>query len=69
MNSLRRELQELQNRSSRVSKDGAVDKGDNADSNWKLQQLQIQYDHLQARAVSQDQKYQDSEHRVEVCPK
>ena len=39
---------------------------ESADTQWRLQQLQTQYDHLQARAAAQDKMHKDSERKVEV---
>lgn len=39
---------------------------ESSDTQWRLQQLQTQYDHLQARASAQDKMYKDSERKVEV---
>ena len=72
--SLRRELGDMQERlgatsSARKSDPGSktASVGGDHDLNWRFQQLQVQYDHLQGRAAAQDTMYKDSEHKVEVC--
>lgn len=67
VNTLRKELQDLQHKASLTSSrdKGALSTPHDPEAAWRLQQLQTQYDHLQSRALTQDKMNKDCEHKLE----
>ena len=65
---LRKELETVSHghKTDRSHHEVSVNHNDNADSSWRLQQLQVQHEHLQAKAATQDKLYKDSESKIEV---
>lgn len=66
VNQLRKELQDMQHKVNMTTLQSSGDRAPHdAESAWRLQQLQTQYDHLQSRAQTQDKMNKDCERKLE----
>ena len=63
---LRKELNDAQHRQGHGSRSPGRESRDPDSNDWRLSQLQVQYDHLQSRAATQDKMMKESESKVEV---